>query len=157
MQDTLASFQKTLQEAAAQSIVTALTKNLLFLTGKDSGLIAEALIQSLDQSTFDILTSLVVGYENQQLPQDLALSIVILIAEKLNITLKEEIMYTALSNVLCLINCECLRRQGTMTYSWSEDLFSSSPVNRGFTELTEKGKELAHQYLLETYQGTRIN
>ena len=156
MSDAKYSLSSQIRRAAVDALVLELSTILVHLYHPHSGRLAESMFQLLSDKLFGAVTLLVVGHEQEALVREFVGNICVRIAQKLVVDISDEETIIGMTNILGIINCENLRRKGHMEYLWPDDIFHSMPADEGYSQLTESGKILAQQFLLQQYDGKTI-
>lgn len=135
-----------LRESIARTVMNAITELMVKISCKDSGMLAETVLQMLSDDVFDTVFSLISN--NDELSGSFVFEFANRIADKLGKSFDTvEPMLIAAGHLAVLIHYESMRRKGLTEYSLQLNIFS--PGNSGLTKLTQKGKEMYYSLVLE--------
>ena len=115
-----------------------LSTNLFFVNHNHTGPTVEAVLKLLPDEVFIMLTSFVVGQQDDPDVQEFVSGFVVKLAQKFGIKISEiEPYYNACTNFVNIVSCEMLYRQGFAHYTWPNDFFAK--ITGDVMQLTENG------------------
>ncbi len=137
-------------ETFIKHLLSELGKVLVFINTPDSGRLAETTLQLLPEGTFNDIELLVTNGTSQVVNNFLD-HFCGRIVQKLYLKVTVEEYQNAMQSLYVLINAEHSRREGMLEYSWLDDIFNDDPKDKGYTKLTEKGREFYNANVLKEF------